>query len=373
MKPKSIFFLLLALSLLLALFLLLAWGNIFKASAQNEGQINERQIEEVVNIYSYRQPELIAPLLARFTASTGIKTQVIFAKKGLVERVRIEGARSPADIILTNDIGLTRSAADVAQAVIAPLLQARIAAPLRDPNHLWFGLSQRARVAFVSRQRVAQTALSYEELADPQWRGRICMRSGQHPYNVALFAAMLAHLGEAAFTTWLRGVKANLAFAPSGNDRTQVRAIYGGSCDIAIGNTYYMGKMLTNEKNPEQKQWAQAVRLVFLTMPSKAGQELEQELEQKSGGTHVNISGMVMAKYAPHPKRARALMTFLVSDEAQALYAALNFEYPIVPHIAPSPLVASWGNFTPDFLPMRTIAAKRKDAARLVDEVGFND
>jgi iron(III) transport system substrate-binding protein len=312
-----------------------------------------------VNVYSYRQPFLVDPLFEKFTAETGIAVKVIFAKKGLIERIATEGRRSPADVILTVDIGRLQAARDVAQAVSSPLLKTHIPAAARGSNDKWFGLTWRARIAYASKDRVAENSLAFADLAKPQYRGRVCLRSGQHPYNVALFAAMLEHMGEAKFKNWLTGLKANLAAKPSGNDRAQVRKVYGGACDIAIGNTYYMGKMQTNEKKPEQKDWAKSVKLIFPDMPK--------------GGAHMNVSGMAMAKYAPNRAHAQKLMEFLVSREAQEIYAEVNFEYPIRQDVAASQRVESWGDFTADSLPLDRIAAQRKRASELVDEVSFND
>ena len=241
----------------------------------------------------------------------------------------------------------------------SPLLKAHIPAHARGQDDKWFGLTWRARIAYAAKDRVQEKTLSFADLAKPAYRGRVCLRSGQHPYNVALFAAMLDHMGEAKFTTWLTGLKANLAAKPSGNDRAQVRKVYGGACDIAIGNTYYMGKMQTNEKKPEQKDWAGSVRLIFPDMPN--------------GGAHMNVSGMAMAKHAPNRAHAQKLMEFLVSREAQEIYAEVNFEYPIRQDVAASNRVKSWGDFTPDKLPLDRIAAQRKRASELVDEVSFND
>ncbi len=321
------------------------------SAAQTSGQ---------VNVYSYRQPFLVEPLFDAFTAETGIQVKVIFAKNGLIERAEAEGANSPADVILTTDIArLSQAAERVAQPVSSPVLQKHIPATARSDDNLWFGLSWRARIAYASNQRVLETAFSYLDLADPKWRGRICLRSGQHAYNNVLFAAMLSHLGEAAFRDWLLGLKANLSEKPSGNDRAQVRRVFGGTCDVAIGNTYYMGKMQTNEDQPEQKQWAASVTPIFPTMPQ--------------GGTHVNVSGMVLAQHAPHKQNAIALMEFLVSETAQKIYAETNFEYPVRQDVPVSALVASWGALTPDSLAMDAIANNRKRASQIVDETGFND
>ncbi len=237
-------------------------------------------------------------------------------KKGLIERIATEGARSPADIILTVDIGRLHAAREIAQSrIIAAFKSAIFRLRHAGQDNKWFGLTWRARIAYAAKDRVAENSLAFADLVDPAYRGRICLRSGQHPYNVALFAAMLDHMGEAKFKNWLTGLKANLAAKPSGNDRAQVRKVYGGACDIAIGNTYYMGKMQTNDKKPEQKDWANSVRLIFPTMPN--------------GGAHMNVSGMAMAKYAPNRANAQKLMEFLVSREAQEIYAEVNFEYPI--------------------------------------------
>jgi len=314
-----------------------------------------------VNVYSYRQPGLIDPLFAAFTAKTGIEVRTIFAEDGLVERLVQEGRNSPADVLLTADVGRLVEAAgrDAGQPVDSPAILDRIPANLRDPGNLWFGLTMRARVVYASMARVSQQAISYEELADPKWRGKICLRPGNHPYNLGLIAAMIAHKGEDKTRDWLKGLKANLAFKPSGNDRAQAKSVYAGECDLAIANTYYMGLMLTNEKEPEQKEWAKSLRIVFPASPEF--------------GTHVNISGMLMAKNAPNRGNALKLMEFLASDEAQQLYAGGNFEYPVNPAVLPAEIVRSWGAFTPDTLNVAEIARLEPVAARLVDEVQFND
>ncbi len=311
-----------------------------------------------VNIYSSRQPELIDPILQAFTAETGITANVVFLKKGMLERLRAEGRRSPADVVLTTDIanldamvqaGLTRP-------VHSEIIEANIPAPYRDTAGQWFGLTSRARIIYASNARVAEGEItSYEQLASPEWQGRICTRSGTHDYNIALTAAYIFHHGEADTEAWLTGVKANLARRPQGNDRAQVKAIWAGECDIAIGNTYYMGKMLAD---PEQAQWANAVHLVFPTLGDQ--------------GTHINLSGMAMTASAPHPENAQKLMAFLTGDVAQSLYAEANYEYPLNPDVAPSELVASWGDFTPDPTPLTDIAKLRGAALRLVERVDFD-
>ena len=205
--------------------------------------------EKTVNIYSYRQPELIAPLLDEFTKQTGIKTKLLYLGKGLLERIKAEGVNSPADVILTTDISrlIGMKNGNVTQAVDDSVIKANIPIQYRDSDNHWFGLTTRARVIFASRDRVKENSITYAELADPKWKGRICTRSGQNLYNIGLIASIIAHEGESQTKKWLIGLKENLARSPVGNDRAQVRAIYSGECDIALGYTYYAGLMRTNE------------------------------------------------------------------------------------------------------------------------------
>lgn len=314
-----------------------------------------------VNIYSYRQPELIQPLIDAFTAETGIEANVLFLDKGLVERIAAEGANSPADVILTVDIGRLVEAKDggVTQPLTNEVINKDIPAQYRDAAGEWFGLTTRGRVVYASKERVPETAITYEELADPKWKGRICMRDGQHSYNIGLFASMVAHHGAEYTEKWLTGLKQNLARKPDGNDRSQAKAIMSGECDIALGNTYYVGLMMTNEKDPEEKEWAAATKILF---PNAADR-----------GTHVNISGMALAKYAPNKDNAVKLMEFLSSGKAQEIYAEQVFEYPVLPGAKVSDVVASFGPIKPDTLPLSDIAANRKTASELVDKVGLND
>jgi iron(III) transport system substrate-binding protein len=313
-----------------------------------------------VNVYSLRQTYLVQPLLDAFTEKTGIETNIIFADKGLIERIAAEGENTLADVLLTADIGLLASAVEqgIAQPIKSEVVDANIPPSYRAADGEWVGLTSRARVVYASMERVAQDSITYEELADPKWKGKICSRSGQHPYNVALIASVIAHKGEEAAKTWLQGVKENLAAKPSGNDRAQAKAIFSGQCDIALANTYYMALMATNEKEPEQKEWANAVKVLF----PNAGDR----------GTHVNISGVVLTKHAPNKANAIRLIEFLTSDEAQKLYAELNNEYPLKDGVALSQIVQSWGELKPDALALPEIGKHRKRASEIVDEVGFD-
>lgn len=316
---------------------------------------------EEVNIYSYRQPVLIAPLLKAFTEKTGIKTNVVFAEEGLADRMAAEGANSPADLLFTVDIGRLQDAKEkgVTQPVQSSAINDNIPAKYRDPEGHWFGLTTRARVVYASKERVKQDAITYEELADPKWKGRICMRAGNHVYNVALIASMIAHHGAAKAEEWLRGVKQNLARKPAGNDRNQVKGIYSGECDLAVANTYYMALMMTNEQEPEQKLWAASARIIFPNTHDR--------------GTHVNISGMALAKYAPNKDNALKLMAFLASEEGQEIYARVNNEFPVKPGVPAGEIAKSWGSFKADDLSIATIGKLRKEAIDLVDKVGFNE
>jgi len=313
-----------------------------------------------VNVYSYREPQLIDPLVKAFTAKTGIKVNVVYAAAGLNERLAAEGANSPADLLFTVDAGRLSEAKDagLTQAVkLTPALEA-IPKQLRDPDNHWFGLTMRGRVIYASKDRVKQDAITYEELADPKWKGKICSRSGQHVYNTSLLATIIAHKGEAAAEAWAKGFKDNLAQKPAGGDREQVRDVQSGKCDLAIGNTYYMALMMTNEKNPEQKQWAAAVKLLFPNASDR--------------GTHVNISGAALTKHAPNKDNAIKLIEFLASDEAQKIYSQQNNEYPVNAHVEPSDIVKGFGKLKPDTLPLENIAKYRKKASEIMDKVQFD-
>lgn len=314
-----------------------------------------------VNVYSYRQPELIKPLTDAFTKETGLKTNVLFLKKGLVQRMVAEGVNSPADIILTADIGRMQGAEDagVTQSLVSELINKTVPANYRDPEGNWFGITTRARVVYASNERVSQDTITYEELADPKWKGKICIRSGQHAYNIALIASMIAHHGETKTQAWLTGFKENLARKPNGNDRAGAKSIFSGECDLAVGNTYYVGLMQTNEKSPEQKDWAKSIKVLF---PNSADR-----------GTHVNISGMALAKHAPNKANAVKFMEFLASAKAQQIYGQQVFEYPVAPGVEASSIVKAFGDIKPDTLPLADIAKNRKVASELVDKTGFNE
>ncbi len=315
----------------------------------------------VVNVYTQRQPALIQPVLEAFTAETGIKTEVLFLDKGMEERILAEGANSPADVIMTVDIARLTNAVEkgVTQPLVDETVNKNISAEYRDPDGNWFGVTKRARIIYASKDRVKDTAITYADLADPKWKGKICIRSGQNDYNLALIAAAISHWGPEKTEEWLKGVKANLARKPEGGDRPQAKAIAAGECDIAVGNTYYVGLMRNNEKDPEEKEWGNAINTLFPTF--------------ENGGTHVNISGIALAKNAPNKDNAVKLIQFLSGHKAQQIYAEKNYEYPVEPGLEASESVKAFGELKADTLPLAEIGKNRKAASEMVDRVGLDD
>ena len=312
-----------------------------------------------VNVYTYRETKLIQPLFDAFTKDTGITVNTVSASSGLEQRIATEGANSPADVLLTVDIGRLSDAvhAGITQPIQSSVLDEAVPAQYRGPNGQWYGISMRARVVYASKERVKQDNITYEELADPKWKGRICIRSGQHIYNNALFAAYIARHGEAKTEEWLRGLKANLAQKPAGGDREVARDIAAGKCDIGLGNTYYWALM--NDKDPDKKPWADATKVILPTF--------------QGGGTHVNVSGVVLTKHAPNKANAMKLIEWLVGDKAQHIYADTNYEYPMLESVAVNPTIKAYGTLKADTTPLAKIAEHKKAAANLVDKVGFDN
>lgn len=313
-----------------------------------------------INLYTTREPGLVQPLLDSFTASTGVKVNTIFLKEGIAERMAAEGDKSPADVLMTVDVGNLVDIVDkgLSQPVQSEVLTKAIPANFRDPNGNWFALSTRARVLYANKD-LDLTSFNYEQLADPAWKGKVCIRSGQHPYNVALVANYLARYGEAATEKWLTDVKANLARKAGGGDRDVARDIMGGICDIGIANSYYVGLMRSGKGGAEQQEWGKAIKVIMPTF--------------KDGGTHVNITGAAVAKNAPNKADAVKLLEYLVSDEAQKIYAEANYEHPVSPNAAVDPLIAELGAMTPDTADLLKIAASRKQASELAEKVGFDN
>ena len=313
-----------------------------------------------LNLYTSREPGLVEPLLQAFTEDTGIKVNTVFLKDGLVERLASEGESSPADVLMAVDAGNLVDLVErgLTQPVESEVLSAAIPENLRDPGNQWFPLSMRARVVYAAKD-LELDSITYEDLADPEWKGRICIRSGQHPYNTALFSAFMTHHDAAATEEWLTGLKANLARKAGGGDRDGAKDILGGICDIAIANSYYVGLMRSGKGGAAQKAWGEAIKVILPTF--------------EDGGTHVNISGAAVAKNAPNRDEAVKLLEFLVSDEAQKIYGEANYEYPVKAGAAIDPIIASFGELKVDPLPLTEIVKNRKQVSELVDRVGFDN
>ena len=314
-----------------------------------------------VNIYSHRQPFLINPFLEKFTEETGIKANIVYATKGLAQRLKAEGKNSPADVILTVDIGrlYIYDDLDLLASIDSDLLDKNIPANLKSPENKWFALSKRSRIIVTSKERVGKGQITkIEDLADQKWKGKICSRPGSHVYNRALMASLILSLGEKAAEEWAKKFVDNLSRRPQGNDRAQVKAIFEGQCDISIINNYYFGKLKYSE-DPSQREWAKSVDLIF---PN-------QGVEER--GAHINISGGGVAKYSKNKNEAVALLEFLSKAQSQKMYGEINFEYPVNPSVETTEELKSWGSFKSDSLPIISIAQKAYEAQKIIDRVGW--
>jgi iron(III) transport system substrate-binding protein len=313
-----------------------------------------------VNLYSARKEALIKPLLDRFTAQTGIQVNLITGKAdALLQRLQSEGRNTPADLFITTDAGRLHraTAAGLTQAVTSDLLHSAVPAAYREPDGHWFGLSLRARPIFYVKSRVSPEALStYEALADPEWKGRVCIRSSGNIYNQSLVASMIAHSGEAASERWAEGLVGNLARSPKGGDRDQIKAAAVGECDLAVANTYYYGGMLSG-KDAAQRDAASKVAIFW---PN-----------QSDRGAHVNVSGAAVTAHARNRDNAVRLLEFLVQPDAQSWYAEVNFEYPVREDVAWSGLLESWGRFKSDSLNLSKLGENNARALMIMDRAGW--
>ncbi len=319
------------------------------------------QADSVVNVYSARKEALIKPLLDKFSAQTGIRTRLVTAEAGpLLERLRREGRNTPADLFITVDAGRLHQAktAGLLQPVESAALDAAVPAAYRDPQGLWFGLSLRARPIMYAADRVRGDELSrYQDLADPRWRGRICIRSSSNIYNQSLVASMIAAHGEAATLEWLKGLVNNFARKPTGGDRDQIRAAAAGECDIAVANTYYFARMRSAAPGSADHRAAHALKVLW---PNQDGR-----------GVHVNVSGAGVTEAAPNRDNAIRLLEFLVTDEAQAWYARVNNEYPVKPGVPWSEVVEEMGRFKADDLNLAVLGNNNALAVKLMDQAGW--
>jgi iron(III) transport system substrate-binding protein len=310
----------------------------------------------IVNVYSHRHYDIDQQLVDRFTAETGIRVNVVTGSADeLITRLQTEGASSPADVLITVDAGRLHRAKErgLLQAVQSSVLESNVPAALRDPEGYWYGLTTRARVLVYSRERVRPEQIpTYESLAQPEWRGRVLVRSSENVYNQSLLASMIAHEGEAAAQAWAEGIARNLARNPSGGDTDQVKAVAAGVGDVAISNTYYVAKLGESQDAEDQRVYA-AVGVVF---PNQGGR-----------GTHINVSGAGVTAHSPNRANAVRLIEFLSSDEAQRLYAEGNQEYPVKPGIGMSRVLQSWGEFEADPLPLARLGELNAQAVMVSD------
>ena len=317
--------------------------------------------DAVLNLYSARHYQTDEALYANFTKATGIRINRIEAgDEQLLERLKSEGANSPADVLLIVDASRLHHAQQLGmfQPVKSAALESRIPATLRDPNGEWFGLSSRARVIVYSKARAKPADVpSYESLADPRNRGKVCVRSGSHPYNLSLVAAMIEHLGEPKAEAWARGMVANFARAPKGGDTDQIKAVAAGECDVALSNTYYYARLLRSARTEDQE----LVAKTGIVWP-----------DQASFGTHVNISGAGVLKHAPHREAAIRFLEYLASDEAQRYFADGNNEWPVVKSVVvKNPALEAMGTFKADPLPIAALGRNTPAAQKLVDRAGW--
>ncbi|HBX35828.1 MAG TPA: Fe(3+) ABC transporter substrate-binding protein [Pseudohongiella sp.] len=313
-----------------------------------------------VNVYSAREENLIKPILDRFSEQTGIQVNLITAGADeLTTRMELEGVNSPADLLLTVDVGRLHRAKEMGllQPVESAVLEQRVPSQYRDSEGYWYAASLRSRVIVYDKDRVDPAELStYEALADPKWRDSICIRSSSNIYNQSLAAAMVAHDGVEATEEWARGIVANMARPPQGGDRDQIAAVAIGQCQLAVVNTYYLAGMINATSADQREQAAQ----VSVFWPNQDGR-----------GAHINISGVALSQHAPNREEAVQLMEFLVSDEAQTWYAEANNEYPVREDVPVSDTLAAWGEFKADDLALDQLGVHNAEAVRLMDRAGW--
>ncbi len=316
--------------------------------------------EEVVNVYTHRHYDTDQALFDRFTEETGIQVRVVSASADeLITRLEREGEASPADLLITVDAGRLHRAKELGllQPVRSEALEAVVPANRRDPEGYWYGLTERARILAFSRERVDSTRLStYEALADEEWAGRVVTRSSENIYNISLMASIVAHHGVEASETWARGIVANMPRAPQGGDTDQIKDVAAGVADVAIVNSYYVGRLL---HDPDEANRALA-RQIGIFFPN-----------QDDRGTHVNVSGIGVTTHAPNPENAIRLIEFLLSEESQRLFAEANFEYPVRPGVEWAETLRSWGEFRADALDLSRLGELNNEAVMIFDRAGW--
>lgn len=318
--------------------------------------------EDVVNVYSHRHYEADQRLFDRFEEQTGIEVNVVTASADeLITRLEQEGASSPADLLITVDAGRLHRAREkgLLQPVETETLTERVPAHLRDPQGHWYGLTRRARVIVYAKDRVDPAELStYEALADDEWEGRVLIRSSENIYNQSLLASVIAAGGEEAAAAWAEGVVENMGRSPRGGDTDQAKGVAAGTGDVAVVNTYYVARLMDSD-DPEDRRVGEALGVFF---PNQGEGER---------GTHVNVSGAGVTARAPHPENAVRLLEFLVSPEAQRVFAEANKEYPVTPGVQPAPTLQEWGEFRADTLNLARLGELNTAAVRTFDRAGW--
>ena len=317
--------------------------------------------DKVLNLYSSRHYQTDEALYSEFTKQTGIKiNRIEGGEDPLIERIKNEGARSPADVLITVDAGRLWRAeqAGLFQPVKSATLEKRIPANLREPSGLWYGFSTRARVIAYNKAAVKPGEITtYEELADPKWKGRVCMRSSTNIYNLSLLGALIDHLGEAKAEAWAKGVRTNLAQEPKGGDTDQLKAVAAGQCDVTISNQYYYARLLRSAK-PDERQVGEKIGIVF---PN-----------QKTWGTHVNISGAGVLKHAPNREAAIKFLEYLASDSAQRYFADGNNEWPVVASVkVDNPVLRTLGDFKRDSVNVAVLGKNQPSSQKVYDRVAW--
>ncbi len=329
-------------------------------NSNSSEQENTSEESTEVNVYTHRHYDTDQFLFDQFTEKTGIKVNVVSASADeLIKKLELEGDRSPADVLITVDAGRLHWASekDLLQSVQSDVLDKNIPSKFRDPDGKWFGLTYRARVIVYDKDKVAPASLTtYEALTNSEWKGKILTRSSENVYNQSLLASFIAHDGKEEAKKWAEGLLNNFARSPKGNDRDQIKAVAGGQGELAIVNTYYLGKLLDSE-NEEEVAAGEKVAVFF---PDQDGR-----------GTHINISGAGVTKHAPNKENAIKFIEFLAEDEAQKLFAEANFEYPVKEDVAWSPLLQSWGEFKADELNLSKLGDHNRDAVIIFDEIGW--
>lgn len=342
-----------------SVYFLLLFVILFSCKSENNSKEDESTSKEI-NVYTHRHYESDQALFKTFEEQSGIKVNVINASADeLIQKMVLEGEQSPADVLITVDAGRLHRAKekDLLQPISNATIDSILPSYLKDVDNHWFALTKRARVLVYAKDRVDPLELSsYENLADPKWENRIVVRSSSNIYNQSLMASIIANDGEENAKKWAAAVVNNMARSPKGNDRDQVKAVAAGEADIAIVNTYYIGKMLNSEDQTE----LDAAQKVAVFFPNQNGR-----------GTHVNVSGIGVAKHAPNKKAAEQFIEYLLSEEAQQIFASSNYEYPVHPNVENAPILKSWGSFKEDNLNLSKLGELNKKAVILFDEAGW--